>query len=84
MLRLPDHGRVATKRLLRNDFSDAWEAFAEEEARQGWEQLSQPAAVASLEAIQRLLSGGKVGGTKGGGRRGEKEGVQGEGERARL
>lgn len=57
MLKFPDAGRVATKHVLRNKLSVAWEAYADEEARKGWEMLSQPSTVASLSAVLARLSG---------------------------
>ena len=36
LLKLPDGARAATKLNIRGDFSREWEAFIEEEARDGW------------------------------------------------
>jgi enoyl-CoA hydratase/carnithine racemase len=47
-LQLPDVGRVLTKNLLREEFSRAWEAYAEEEARMGFAALSSPKMVKAL------------------------------------
>jgi len=59
LLRHPDQGRRATKHLMRADFGAAWRDFAEAEADFGWDQLSQPAAIASLRAVFERLGSGK-------------------------
>ena len=59
-LKLPDAGRILTKRRLHGDFSRAWEAQAKTEAELGWSMLSQDSTVAALGAVlKRLQSGGK-------------------------
>lgn len=60
LLRHPDQGRRATKHLMRADFGAAWRDFAEAEADFGWDQLSQPAAIASLRAVFERLGSGKA------------------------
>jgi len=55
-LAFPDSGRVETKRMLRGPMSDAWLAYAAEEAAGGWKALSSPAATAALGAVLARLS----------------------------
>ena len=47
-LQLPDLGRQLTKGWLRDEYSRAWEAYGEEEAKMGYQALSSPAMVKAL------------------------------------
>ena len=55
-LAFPDIGRIATKRMLRGPMSDAWLAYAAEEAAGGWKGLSSPAVTAALGGVLARLS----------------------------
>lgn len=59
-LAFPDSGRVSTKNFLRRELADAWAAYSDEEAREGWKGLSAPPTVAALGAVLAKLSGGNA------------------------
>lgn len=59
MLKLPDGGRIATKRTLRAAFSAEWEAYLEQEAESGFSMLQHPDTVAALKAVFQKLAGNK-------------------------
>ncbi|KAJ3092457.1 hypothetical protein HK102_007081 [Quaeritorhiza haematococci] len=61
VLRLPDEGRWDTKRKLRQELSEKWEAYAMgDEAKVNWDLLTQPSTVKALEGVIQRLSGGKA------------------------
>ena len=73
LLKLPDGARAATKLNIRGDFSREWEAFIEEEARDGWGMLCRDEVAGALGAvIDKLSSRNK---RTGGGERGKVEAV---------
>jgi 3,2-trans-enoyl-CoA isomerase len=54
-LKLPDNGREATKRLLREDFSNEWNASLSKEVDFLWEWLSLPRTVKTIKsALDRI------------------------------
>lgn len=56
-LKFPDSGRVATKLYHRQDFSEQWARFAEEEVDGSWKTLEAEPTVKTLGAVlQRLQS----------------------------
>lgn len=55
-LALQDFGRISTKMHLRKNFSVDWEKFAKEEAKYGWQLISNPAVVSSIQAVLERLS----------------------------
>lgn len=59
-VKLPPEARAATKQGQRAAFCDEWRRYyQDEEPRFGWGAISDPRAVARLEAVIRRLSGGK-------------------------
>lgn len=58
-LAFPDAGRKETKRMLRSEFAEAWQAFAEEEAKQGWRGISTPEITRALGQVLERLKDGK-------------------------
>jgi 3,2-trans-enoyl-CoA isomerase len=58
MLKMPDGSRSETKRLLRGEFCQEWEAYMEEEAEYAWKLLNSPPVVARIESVLKTLGGG--------------------------
>merc|ERR1719387_98519 len=58
-LKNPDHGRVATKAVLRQPLAERWSAGAQDEAAQVWATISDPATVAMLKVVMERLAGAK-------------------------
>ena len=59
ILKLPDDGRALTKLNFRADMCREWEEFATEEPQSGWQMLSSPAMIKTLENYMRALGGKK-------------------------
>ena len=60
-LKLPDAGRVATKKALRGQLASEWgnEARLRAEAKQIWALMSDPRTIDALKATMDRLSGNK-------------------------
>lgn len=56
MLRLPDDGRIITKRQARSEFAAAWRAFLPAEAELSFSKLQTPETSAALKAVLQRLS----------------------------
>lgn len=54
-----------TKRLLRGDLADQWQAYLIPESEYAWKQLSSQATVDKLRGVMERLSGKKGGTTAG-------------------
>jgi Delta3-Delta2-enoyl-CoA isomerase len=57
LLKVPDVGRVETKRLLREELANQWREYIPGEASSAWALLESPLVVAQLKAVMERLSG---------------------------
>ena len=60
LVKLGPVGRSLTKNLLREDFSKAWEAYGEQEAREAWEVLASKPVIQQVGAVLKKLSKSKM------------------------
>ena len=58
-LRIPAAGRAASKRLMREELSQQWEAQWRSEGEQAWKLLSSDETVAQIRRVLQRLSGNK-------------------------
>ena len=56
MLRLPDDGRVITKKQARSEFAAAWRAFMPAEAELAFSKLQSPETTEALKGVLARLS----------------------------
>lgn len=64
LVKLPPPAVAGTKRVMREEFCDAWRQYYVQEVDGAWQFLNQPATLRTIEATLQRLSGNKAAGAQ--------------------